>query len=288
MPATKLDSLIDAQWLEVAAFIVRFRQRRCDCDRLGAVCAPAAWAGAEKGGVHARDQHVVAQRQKVRHTVGRIADPGWQVDHFHPVPIQAHQDFRIEIHAFAERMTTCQRLHRCDRIDPEAAHRIANRKRERVNPNPDVGQVARVQAQLRHRLVVHRAAGDDRLRMLARQVDEARDIASIVLAVGVDLQQVGVAGLFCMRKAGHDGSTLALVDGVAYQHHAPGEGGGQTIEFARAAFGTAIVDQDARQAAGQHGVDHRTDGVFVVVHRNQDARLEHYADARAKRSSEWQ
>ena len=84
--------------------------------------------------------------------------------HCHAAPVQAHHDLDVEIHPLAESALLKQRAARLDRIDAKAAHAVLDLEGERLNPDPDVSQVAAVEAPLWHRFIVFGGAGDERLR----------------------------------------------------------------------------------------------------------------------------
>ena len=62
-----------------------------------------------------------------------------------------------------------------------------------------MGDVAAVEAPLGHGIIVERAVGDKRRRVLARLGQQGRNVRQIVLAVGIHLQ--GVAEAECMGAA---------------------------------------------------------------------------------------
>ncbi|MNN21872.1 hypothetical protein D3C81_1352080 [compost metagenome] len=103
--------------------------------------------------------------------------------------------------------------------------------------------------------------------------DEALDVLQVVLAIGIHLQGVAETQARCFAQTGHDRAALALVFGEADQvNHVTS---GQAIQHPGAGRAAGIVHQDARQMAGDQRIDHRGDGCFVVVHRDDGAGAMH-------------
>ena len=138
-----------------------------------------------------------------------------------------------------------------------------------------MGQVARVQAQCRHRVVIYRATGNERRRLRAGGRQEARDVVDIVLAIGIDLQHVAVAVPCGARETGQHRTTLALVAQVALKHQPVGILRHERIEHARAIRRAAVIHQNAEQVVRQYPRHDLADGMFMVVDRDDDAGLEH-------------
>ncbi len=220
----------------------------------------------EQTGMHAADAHVVAPHIEVRHAIGRIGHARGQVLDRQPAPVQAHHYFGIEIHAPADGLFTDHAQHRRQWIHAEAAHGVAQVQRQRVDPDPDVGGVATVQARLGNTGVVGRNATDHCTRVQARGFDEAWQVSRIMLAVGIDLQHVAVASRAGLGETGQHCPALALVHVQAQQVDTLALC--QRAQHRRAPIVRTIVDQQAGQSRSLHAVEHRRDGVLVVVDGN--------------------
>ena len=107
------------------------------------------------------------------------------------LPVEAHHDFGVEVHPFAERDALRQLQHRGDRIHAKPAHAVFQLERKRFNPYPDVGYPATVQARTRNGIVIDRLPGDQRGWVFLRQFEQLRNILNGMLAVGVYLHRVG-------------------------------------------------------------------------------------------------
>ena len=135
-----------------------------------------------------------------------------------------------------------------------------------------MGDVAAVEAPLGHGVVVERATGDERRRVLARLRQQGRQIRQIMLAVGIHLQGVAEPQLMGAAQPRHHGASLALVVGVAQQAD-PGVLGGQRIERGGGDGLAAIVDQQAGQLEFGQPRQHGGQRSGVVVTGNKKARV---------------
>jgi hypothetical protein len=83
--------------------------------------------------------------------------------------------------------------------------------------------------------------------VLASQLEEARNVRAIVLAVSVDLQHVRVAAPVRLGEARRHGRDLALVARQPHQGHLRGLCLHQGIEHGGAGAVAAVIHQDAGQ-----------------------------------------
>jgi hypothetical protein len=100
--------------------------------------------------------------------------------------------------------------------------------------------------------------------------DKARQVAQIVLAVGVHLQHVAEALTLGGSGARHDRAALALVDGQAQQGHPARARPADPLESRAASRGAAVVHHETREPGCFQRIEHTKDGRFVVEHRNHD------------------
>ena len=134
-----------------------------------------------------------------------------------------------------------------------------------------MGQIAPVQPHFRHALVIHRTAGNHRVRPGGGLLQKARNVVGAMLSVRIDLQRVGKPGLGGVTSAGQYGSALAPIDGMAQQCDPSRMGGSKRVQHRSTSRRTAVVNQYAWQM-GKHRRRHRNDGVFMVIDRNHCTR----------------
>ncbi|RMS18764.1 hypothetical protein ALP75_205193 [Pseudomonas syringae pv. actinidiae] len=209
----------------------------------------------------------------MRQAVLWIVNAGRQPAHRLTAPRQAHEDLRIEVHALADSHRIDQREHRRQRVQAKTAHRVANLQRQRVDPYPDVGEIAGVQTTFRHACVVLRITADQCFGVLTRLLQKHRNIAQVMLAVGIDLQRMAETQPRRFSETGHDRAALALVDRQAHQINVLGLR--QLLQHGGAGRAAGVVHQHAGQPGCAHGLDNVGHGQLVVEHRNDHARLMH-------------
>ena len=171
--------------------------------------------------VHAGDAPVVAPHPEVRQVAGRIGDPHRMIDDRRAGPVQAHDDLGVEIHALADAGALVdQRGDGGQRIDAQAAHRIADAERQGLDPNADMRDPAPHDPSQRGRAVVDRPACHDRVRTVLRQSEHVGDRRHVVLAVGVDLEAVAETRRAGKPEACENGGALASIDVEPRHPHA--------------------------------------------------------------------
>ena len=126
----------------------------------------------EEARVHSGDEPIVPPQVKVGHTILGVRHGSRLVDDRNAAPVEPNQHFDVELHSISGRRFIEQRDGRCERIDPESAHRVANAERQRVDPHPHVRGVASNQSAQRYRVIVDGNAANDRFWLLARQGKE--------------------------------------------------------------------------------------------------------------------
>src|SRR6218665_834382 len=208
----------------------------------------------------------------MRQAVDRVTDSRRQVGQAHALPMQAHQQFGVEVHAPAEAGLIDQPDHRLQRGDTETAHGVANIQRQGVDPYPDVGGVAPIKARLGHAIVIERNAVDHGIRPLVRECEKFRDIRHIMLAVGIDLQRMRVTQRQRVPQTRHHCAAFAQVVLEPQQCQRRAVSSGQAIEHLGADRVTAIIDHDDRELVCAHGIHHEPDGLRMVVARDHGHR----------------
>src|SRR5260221_9804642 len=89
--------------------------------------------------MHQTDTPIVTPEIEIRRIVGWIGDGHGNIDDWCSPPEQTHHDLGIEIHASADRFMISQQCCHCGKwIHPKAAHTVADLKRERFDPNPEM------------------------------------------------------------------------------------------------------------------------------------------------------
>ena len=124
-----------------------------------------------------------------------------------------------------------------------------------------------------------------------RLFEETRDVAGFVLAIGIDLQHVAGATARRFAETGQHRPALAAVLRQPQQEHVLRIVRGQFSQHLCTAFAGTIVHQQAGHTAGQNAIDHRTDRMLVVVHRDhhngRENRLAHGASPNNARPLAW-
>ncbi len=230
------------------------------------------------------------EQAKVRQAVLGVVHSGGQPAHGLVAPGQAHENFRVEVHALAQLHAVDQRQGGRQRVDPKTAHRIRYLQRQAVDPHPHMGEVARVKPALGDAGIVLWITAHQRLWMAPRQVEEAADVGQVMLAIGVHLQGVAEAQSCRFAQTGHHRAALALIDRQGHQMHIRGLC--QLRQHLGAVRVAGVVDQHTGQAGAQQIGDdgrHRAFALNVqaqgqcqfVAWAHQLLELEHFHAAEA-------
>ena len=176
--------------------------------------------------MHPADAHGVLKRCIVTDTVFGVGDGNGNIFHPHASPKEAHQNFRIKLHAASDAGVFADGERRVQRIDSQAAHCIPKGHGKTVDGTPEVGYPSAPLAGGRRRGVKLRRAADQSVREFLREADQIRHRAEIELPVGINLQHMREAHADGGFKTDNDGSAFALVEGLMDQLHLRG---GETI-----------------------------------------------------------
>jgi hypothetical protein len=223
--------------------------------------------------VHPRDAEVVAEGVKVREAVGRIGDADRDEGDRGACPKKANHDFDVEVHAASEGVAVEEGEGGGEGINAEATHAVFDLQGEGLEPDPEVRDEASVAARGRDRGVEDGVARDEGGGSGAGGSEEERGGGGVVLAVGVELEGVGVAKAGSSTEASDDGTAFALVRGVAEEgdggrlaRGARGGGGRQ-----REGWGAGVVYDEDGEAEGGEGSEEGGEGGGVVVAGDDDA-----------------
>ena len=236
--------------------------------------------------MHPADAHVVAEGPEVTHAVCWVSYRYRHVLEAHASPEEANENFGVKIHAAAEPRVFAD-IERCrHRIDPEAAHRVLNRKREAVHRAPEVRELSPPEAGLRHARIVFRIAADERRRVLLHEPKQCGEDRQINLPVCIHLQDVRVAQTRRRLESRHDGRALALINRVMNHFH---EGSCQPVAEALVRLMRPVVDENHRKGKLPELCHHALElrGLIVNRYERADAHLRRLglrgrADARAR------
>ena len=162
----------------------------------------------------------------------------------------------------------------CERVDAEAAHRIADRARRASrrcaqNTRDLRGRSGALAARWRR---TPGCRAPDCVGLLARGGEEARDVVDVVLAVGVDLQRVGEAELASASRSPFF-TAAPLPPFSARRTSVHGPPAARARSHAASRLGpAAVVDDDDVGHVRAHARDDLADGRRVVVGRDEHAR----------------
>ena len=176
--------------------------------------------------MHPADAHGVLKRCIVTDAVFGVGDGNGNIFHPHASPKEAHQNFRIKLHAASDAGVFADGERRVQRIDPQAAHCIPKGQGKTVDGAPKVGYPSAPLASGRRRGVKLRRAADQGVREFLREANQIRHRAEIELPVGINLQHMRVAHADGGFKTDNDGSAFALIEGLMDHLHLRG---GETI-----------------------------------------------------------
>lgn len=95
--------------------------------------------------VHFADAHVVSEGVEVGHAVGGVLHGRFNPNRLDAAPVQADEDFRVEIHAVAYGFFADDRKRGGERVQAEAAHAVFDVARPSVQHVPEVGNFAPLQ-----------------------------------------------------------------------------------------------------------------------------------------------
>ncbi|MNS70989.1 hypothetical protein D3C72_1043420 [compost metagenome] len=235
---------------------------------------------AHQPGVHPGDGQVVSPEPEVGAAVLGIDDPGRHEAHRHPAPMETHHHLGVEIHPPAEAHLVKQGAARRQGVDPKAAHAVFDGEGEGLYPDPDMGDIAAIEAPLGHRVVIEGAARHQGRRVSRRLRQQARHVGQLVLAVRVYLHPMAEAARQCGPEPGHHGGPLAEVFGVAQQAEPIPMLLCQGVEGRRRDGLAAIVDQQAGQPQGFQPGQHPGQGGRMVVTGNEEAGIQGHSRTR--------
>lgn len=137
--------------------------------------------------VHFADAHVVGEGVEVGHAVGGVLHGRFNPNRLDAAPVQADEDFRVEIHAVAHGFFADDRKRGGERVQAEAAHAVFDVARPSVQHVPEIGNFAPVQPRFGRVVSVLRPAADDGFGVLFRRRQEFGRVVQMVLPVGIDL-----------------------------------------------------------------------------------------------------
>ena len=147
-------------------------------------------------------------------------------------------------------------------------------RRQRVDAHPERRQLATDAPRGRRARVEQRHAGHDRVGVRLRELRDARNGGEIVLSVGVDLQRVRAAGDLRRGESRDHGDSLAAIHRAADQREPAGFASRDVLEHGPAARVAAVVHEPARQSVRLERRDGLTDGVLVVIERDDQAQAD--------------
>ena len=145
-----------------------------------------------------------------------------------------------------------------------------------------MGQVARNSSNCRYAGVIHRLAADDAIGALLSCGEESRRFLEIVLAVGIDLQRMGVALAQGGPQPGRHGGALSNIGGKNRETNLArlGRKRAKRRSLRRA---TSVIDKENPKAMSKQTPDGPCTGFAVVVAWHDEAwpeRCRHGAWAR--------
>ena len=241
----------------VAAFVLCRPMRPGGLCRLGPFKQAAEAAGnhaAKQAGVHFADEQVVAAQIEVRHAACFVAHGRVQPDERRTRPMQADEDFVVEIHALADDGTAVlDGQDGIQRINAEAAHAVFDVERPSVQYVPKIGDFAAVEPRFGHVAAVYRPPAHHGLRLRLCGFDKARDVGKAVLRVGINLQNVAETLLRRQFETPFHRTAFTAV------HWAEGYLNAfftQGLQTGAAVFARAVVHHQNGQAAISQGGNH--------------------------------
>ena len=209
---------------------------------------------AKQAGVHFADEQVVAAQVEVRHAACFVAHGRVQPDERRTRPMQADEDFVVEIHALADDGTAVlDGQDGIQRINAEAAHAVFDVERPSVQHVPKIGDFAAVEPRFGHVAAVHRPPAYHGLGLQLRGFDKARDVGKAVLRVGINLQNVAETLLRRQFETPFHRTAFTAV------HRAEGHLNAfftQSLQTGAAVFARAVVHHQNGQAAMPQGGNH--------------------------------
>ena len=162
-----------------------------------------------------------------------------------------------------------------DRVDPESTQRILDDPLAGLEVGQEPADEPGLAPQGRGGAVEHGLAQDQRVRTGPGRFEKTRDVAGVVLAVGVDLQAVREAELGREPEPVLDRSSLSAVPGASEN---PGEPiPGQGLDRDATGVGAPVVHDDHVGEVGAYPVHDLPDGPWVVErgHQAADPELAH-------------